>query len=340
MDGGRRRPQRQPRRLDDRKAERTRHRLLRPAGDAAQRRPPGRERQARTVDARRRRGRQTVPAGGGDEDRRVGPTCRLCAVARRHRLVLFHRSGSRRHNRRSCGTGELTPADRPGRGLDGGGNPTAPGGRVDARLARHDHPPRRNRRRRRRRDRGGDRRAADRTTMTQYPNPYSPPAVGYAQQTYWDPTRDLLAPARRASTFMFVYGGIMMLCGGCSLANAAMQSPETIRKVQEMFPNLEMPSPRQTAITAGALLGASILFVALGAWVRGGRRGAAITSIVFVALILLWQALGFVVGLLTGVPPAAMGVQLCISTFLVIIPLIVLLVFLVQVVRNSGQIDG
>lgn len=177
--------------------------------------------------------------------------------------------------------------------------------------------------------------------MTQYPNPYSPPTGSYAAQTYWDPTRDLLAPARRASTFMFVYGGIMMLCGGCFLTNAAfMRSPEMVRQMQERLPNVQMLSERETAIAAGAFLVASILFIALGAWVRGGRRAASITAIILVALILLWQALSFLTGLLSGVPPAALGLSICVNTFVLIVPMIVLLVFLVQAVRNSGQIDG
>jgi hypothetical protein len=176
--------------------------------------------------------------------------------------------------------------------------------------------------------------------MSQYPAPYSPPPPGYAQQAYWDPTRELLAPARRASTFMFVYGGLIMFCGGCSLANTAlMRSPETVRQMQELLPNVQMPSARETAVAAGALLIASILFVALGAWVRGGRRRSAVTAIVFVALILLWQALSLVAGLLSGVPRAALGVSLCMSTLLVIVPMIVLLVWLVQAVRSSGQAD-
>jgi hypothetical protein len=140
---------------------------------------------------------------------------------------------------------------------------------------------------------------------------------------------------------MFVYGGLLLLCGGCSLANAAfMRSPEMVRRMQEVLPNVQPPSARDTAIAAGALVVASILFVALGVWVRGGRRAASITAIVFVSLILLWQALSFVTGLLSGIPPAALGLSMCVNTFLLIVPMIVLLVWLVQAVRNSGQLDA
>lgn len=177
--------------------------------------------------------------------------------------------------------------------------------------------------------------------MSQYPSPYSPPPGGYPQQMYWDPARDLLAPARRASILMFVYGGLMLLCGGCTLANAAfLRSPETVRQVRESLPNLELPSPRETAISAAVLLVTAIGFIALGAWVRNGRRGALITSMVFVGLILLYQAGGLILSVAAGADPAALGISLCFSVVLVIAPMVLLLVWLIQALRNSRQVDG
>ena len=177
--------------------------------------------------------------------------------------------------------------------------------------------------------------------MSQYPSPYSPPPQGYAQQAYWDPTRDLLAPARRASVFMFVYGGIFLLCGGCNLLSAGlMTSPEMVQRMREMFPEMTLPSPREVATEAVSTLVAAIVMIALGAWVRNGQRGAIIASIGAVTFIVLQRSGLGLYKLMTGQDPAAVvGFCVC-NAAIFLAPLVLLLVWLIQALRNSGQIDG
>jgi hypothetical protein len=177
--------------------------------------------------------------------------------------------------------------------------------------------------------------------VSQYPTPYSPPPLGYAQQAYWDPTRDVLAPARRASVFMFVYGGIFLLCGGCNLLSAGlMTSPGMVQRMREMFPEMTLPRPGEVATEAVSTLVAATVMIALGAWVRNGRRGAIIASIAAVAFIVLQRTGLGLYKLVSGQEPAAV-VGFCVCNAAVFLaPLVLLLVWLIQALRNSGQIDG
>jgi hypothetical protein len=87
-------------------------------------------------------------------------------------------------------------------------------------------------------------------------------------------------------------------------------------------------------------LAASIVFVLLGLWVRSGRRRGIVTSIVIVGLILLQRMGVALVSLLGGHSPAAVAGFCACNAVLVVAPLTLLLVWLVQALRNSGSLDA
>jgi hypothetical protein len=180
--------------------------------------------------------------------------------------------------------------------------------------------------------------------MTQYPP--TPPPYGYGYDPYAQQI-DPLAPARRAALMMFILGGLMLLCGiGCGTFAMTVPMDRLISEAGVTLP--QQPPPGMSieelmrigymVLGVGSFL-AGVVLVVLGLFVRGGGRGAAVTSIVIVTILL------FVIGLLTLAslpqmfqqPSAALG--LCV----VIVPIALLiasLIALVQAAKAAPQVGA
>src|SRR5687768_11879699 len=141
--------------------------------------------------------------------------------------------------------------------------------------------------------------------------------------------------------FMFIYGGIFLLCGGCNLVSAGlMTSPAMVQRMREMFPEMTLPKPGEVATEAVSTLIGAIAMIVLGAWVRNGRRRAIVASLALVAFIVLQRSGLALYRLLGGQDPAAvLGFCVC-NAAVFVAPLVLLLVWLIQALRNSAHLDG
>ncbi len=183
--------------------------------------------------------------------------------------------------------------------------------------------------------------------MSQHPSPYSPPPVppGYGYDfNYYQPQQDVLAPARRASTMLYVLGGLILLPSFCCFAvgfalpaimaqqpavfsevRASGMSPETVQKT--------------LIIAAGAALFVGVLMIVLGRFVRRGGMGAAVTASVLVALVFLYLVLnGLGIIVMSGkLPPAQIILGLA-MTVLGLVVFGILIVWLVQAAMAASRV--
>jgi hypothetical protein len=142
--------------------------------------------------------------------------------------------------------------------------------------------------------------------MSQYPSPYTPPPwqmnYGYNAQP-----QDLSRNSRRASTLMFILGGLILLLGSCNAISSLVVPAEVaLQRQREMFPtNSPMPFSAETmkAISVGSavvmmLVGAGL--VSLGTGVRRGGRGSTVTALVLGSILLVFLGLVTLLSLLAG----------------------------------------
>lgn len=184
--------------------------------------------------------------------------------------------------------------------------------------------------------------------MSQYPSPYSTPypyAAGYS----YDPTGQILAPARRAGILMLVFGGLGLVCGLClGLVAAMVPMDELIAKS-----GLQLPSTAGLGMSAEQLLRglyivvavlsviASLMFLVLGVFVMRGSGGAIITSLVLCILVILalgLNLLGSGFQLMMSPGPAEL-----LGAAFILIPMslqVLLLVWLIQAMRAATQLKA
>jgi len=139
--------------------------------------------------------------------------------------------------------------------------------------------------------------------MSQYPSPYQPPTFDY--RSYMPAAPDLLAPARRAGTMMFVIGGLILLLGGCIAAmSRALPGLPMQAEQEQVMTNLEQTThlARETffAIVGIAIMVPGALMIFLGFFVRRGGLWSSVLSIILTVLLLLWFVLNVVGGIATG----------------------------------------
>jgi hypothetical protein len=155
--------------------------------------------------------------------------------------------------------------------------------------------------------------------MSQYPSPYTPPPW-QPSYGYYPPPQDFSRHARRASTLMFILGGLILLLGVCNtLSGLFVPTQEALERQRQMFPvNAQMPFSAETlkAITIVSavitmLVGAGL--VTLGTGVRRGGTASTITSLVLVSILLLFTGLVTLASLLAGLAAPVMFVFACIS---------------------------
>jgi hypothetical protein len=184
--------------------------------------------------------------------------------------------------------------------------------------------------------------------VSQYPpqSPYQfpqPPPMGYAGPYGYDPgAMDPLAKCRRASVLMFVFGGLLLLLGGC--AAGVMNIPGMEAAIASQ-PGGGLPPDttfeqfrRQMTVTGGVMVGLGLLGIVLGAFVRGGSRGATIGALVLAFLVAIYGALNFLGALALGArgagAQALMGA--CLSVFVIGLT-VWLIVWLFQAMGAAGR---
>lgn len=185
--------------------------------------------------------------------------------------------------------------------------------------------------------------------MTQYPNPYQPPAGAPGFNYYRPAGPDPLAPARRASVLLFVLGGLAVLGGICAgliawvvpldqIINQA-QSSLTPQQLSQLPPGMSLEHLVRIGYTVLAVLGVGfgVLLLCLAPFVRGGGRGATITAIVvflLVGLLCLFDLLSALAQLAGGA--VATGIVSLVFVAVVGGLIILALVLLFQAMRTSG----
>jgi hypothetical protein len=182
-----------------------------------------------------------------------------------------------------------------------------------------------------------------------YPSPYQPPTPSYKSYLYaWEEYHELVLPARRASTLMFVLGALGVIAGlGCLGMRAVVPwnnlPPELARSV-EQFETQTHISPSAFIAVAALMVGIpSLLLIVLGFFVRRASKIATYLSAGLVVLILLVLVLNILRGLtdIARVPQAA-G-QALLGTCMVLIPTALfglLLTWLAQAARSAGALQA
>lgn len=186
--------------------------------------------------------------------------------------------------------------------------------------------------------------------MSQYPPPSNQPP--YQPQYFSPPPRsgDPLAPARRASVLMWVLGSLLVLGGVCLAAVSQVlirqrlastpQGPQLLQQFDQI--EAQMGFTIQTLLFAmgTVVLVVGAIFGLLAFWVRRGGIAAAITSLLFVSLPLLFTGFVVIVGLVQVFrgSPEAIGAVLLYGVPLAL--LILLAVWLIQAAKNSAGVNA
>ena len=170
--------------------------------------------------------------------------------------------------------------------------------------------------------------------MTQPPQfDYYTPAGQYS---------DSLAPARRASTLLFILGTVLAGFGLCNLiSTAAVSSQEMIDMQQRFIPKDQaLPfSPETYKTIAIAMQGTVVLFglvlLALGVPVRSGSSAATITALVVTGIILLLLAFFALISLIAAFVAPPLAAMMCVLIF-PIAGFSLLFMWLLQAMRTAN----
>lgn len=183
--------------------------------------------------------------------------------------------------------------------------------------------------------------------MSQYPSPYSPPPVppnGGYDFNYYQPQQDALAPARRASTMLYVLGGLILLPGFCCFA-MGFALPAMMAQQPAVFSEVRASGmPAETVqttlmVAAGAALFVGVLMIVLGRFVRRGGMGAAVTASVLVVLVFLYLVVnGLSIVLMSGKLPPAQVVLGLAMTVLGLVVFGMLIVWLIQAAMAAPRV--
>lgn len=148
--------------------------------------------------------------------------------------------------------------------------------------------------------------------MSQYPNPQQPPypqpPTGYPPLAYatGQAPVDPMAPARRASTLMFVLGGIATLMGLCMGAFAFLPMEQLAAQGGRQLPPL--PAGMTWSVVAGVFavisLFAGVSQLLIAGFVRRATRTPILLGIIVASLILIYFVINTASGLIHNQPGA------------------------------------
>lgn len=175
--------------------------------------------------------------------------------------------------------------------------------------------------------------------MSQYPYqppPNSPYGLGYYPR---DPVAVLLAPAKRASIFMFLVSGLIFLCSVSLIAqsdgsNVPPAQAAQFQKMEQQLAAMDMSVAGVLKVMTVIVTIIGVLFIFMGVMVRRGGMGSAITSIILCCLLALATGL-----MMLGVVVQGGTLEACIPGISFILTILAL-VFLFQAARNSGQLNA
>jgi Na+-driven multidrug efflux pump len=181
----------------------------------------------------------------------------------------------------------------------------------------------------------------------QGPSPYSPlppQQPGYYYGT--DPYDELLAPARRASTLMYVLGAFFVLsafaCGGFVFSvpwsDVVAQQPEFFAQHPSMTPEL---ARIQLLIIAAVSVIIGIVFLVVAYTTRSGGMGAIITGIALASLAVIVLLIS-IIGTIAQLQGESAGNLLC-GLVVLMVPLLLfglMLGWLIQAARNAPRVQS
>lgn len=183
--------------------------------------------------------------------------------------------------------------------------------------------------------------------MSQYP--YNAPGpvpyggYGYYQQ---NPLETLLAPAKRASIFLFIMGGLMIPCGILmglvSFADfSQLSGPQAaqLELLESEFSTLGWTVKGFFQVLGAILLVPGVLLVVLGVMVRRGGMGSVVSSIIVCCLMALLAGFATISGILQAGQGGGQAIMGACIWGVMLTMLIITLVFLFQAAKNSGQLS-
>ena len=179
------------------------------------------------------------------------------------------------------------------------------------------------------------------------PPPHQPPQGPLGFGPYQGPTHPL-GSARRAGIFMFVIGGLLLLCGFGILGaaqkvdwNEMMQRSEQVygpEFTKQMQTQGVTPGQMRAGVLFWGVVGivVAFVFIVLGAFVVRGSMGAIVTSIILTSLLMLLNLCPAAIMLMMVPQVGASGVF---AAGMLLLPLVVsaaVLFFLVKAARAAS----
>jgi hypothetical protein len=171
----------------------------------------------------------------------------------------------------------------------------------------------------------------------QYPSPYYPPSVQPPYVPYAGPA-DVLAPARRASTMMFILGGLITMLGLCETIQAFFAHMDQIMQQERQMLG-DSSSAQAMPMTADQLkifliffsamfIVTGVAYILLAVGVRRGGKNSTILATILTGLILAGLALMILLMLVASLQaPAAIGfVCLMLIPTGLLVPLVIWLI--------------
>lgn len=144
---------------------------------------------------------------------------------------------------------------------------------------------------------------------------------------------------------MWILGGLLLLLGGCNLASAlTVPLEKAYRQQAALLPpgeNLPITAEQfeRVAIAAAVItMGVGVVLIVLGTFVRSGRSGPIMISIVVVVLLALLMGLMVLLALLGMRVQPAMGIFGC-AFAIPLSLLLLLLAWLIQANRSASQVE-
>jgi len=183
--------------------------------------------------------------------------------------------------------------------------------------------------------------------MSQHHSPYIPPDLNYyataVSAQAMDPEYHLLASARRAGMLMIVLGCLMLICGSCSVGFSRLPLENMVS--QEQMAAFQKALPRGATLAqmymAGGIIGLAfgVAALLLGIFVRRGKYGAIVASIVLAGLVVAYLLLNLLGTAASAAGPAMLIAGLAVTA----IPggiMVLLLTWLLQARRASIAAAG
>jgi hypothetical protein len=154
-------------------------------------------------------------------------------------------------------------------------------------------------------------------TMSQYPSPYYPPNVQPPYVPYTGPG-DALAPARRASTMMFILGGLLTALGLCETIQAFVVKIDDVMKQEHQFLGnssgaAQMPMTSEQLkifliVVSFLFIAIGVSFILLAVGVRRGGKTSTVLATILTGLIVAGLALTILLMLVASLQaPQALG---------------------------------